>query len=151
MATQADNDRWGIVKLIYSPCWYAADEQRVFGVDWARWIGAPGDQNESKRIWCEHTVLAIDQVVREFPPLCIDSVFFHEYAATDRLWLLSKRQLRHLCDAPQGQLGVELTRLTGEPLPLAAFQQHWNAMAGRKRVLESLEGLLGHRDARSED
>jgi hypothetical protein len=134
LATKADNDRWGIVKLIYSPCWYAADEERVFGVDWARWIGAPGDQNESKRLWCEHAALAIAQVVWEFPPLCIDSVFFDEYAATDRLRLLSKRQLRHLCDVPQGQLGMELTRLTGEPLSLATFKQHWNAMAARKRV-----------------
>jgi hypothetical protein len=135
LATQADNDRWGVVKLFYSPCWYAADEERFFGVDWARWTGAPDDQNESKRLWCEHAALAIAQLVREFPPLCIDSVFLDEYAATDRLWLLSKRQLRHLCDVPQGQLGAELTRLTAEPLPIAAFQQHWNAMAAKKRVV----------------
>lgn len=150
LATQADNDRWGIVKLIYSPCWYAADEERVFGVDWARWTGAPGDQNESKRLWCEHATLAIAQVVREFPPLCIDSVFFEEYAATDRLWLLSKRQLRHLCDVSQGQLGAELTRLTAEPLPIAAFQQHWSAMAGRKHVVEVLEGLFRRREVCSD-
>jgi hypothetical protein len=139
LATQEDTGRWGIVKLIYSPCWYAADEERVFGVDWARWVGAPGDQNESKRLWCEHAALAIARVVPEFPPLCIDSVFFDEYAATDRLWLLSKQQLRHLCDVPQGQLGAELTRLTAEPLPIAAFQQHWNEMAARKRVVKMLE------------
>lgn len=151
LATQGDSGRWGIVKMIYSPCWYAADEERVFGVDWARWVEALGDQNESKRLWCEYAALAVAQVMRQFPPLCIDSVFFDEYAATDRLGLLSKQQLRHLCAVPKEQLACELGKLSAEPIPLTAFHQHWSAMADRKRVVEVLEGLFEHRDARSED
>ncbi len=139
LATREENDRWGTVKLIYSPCWYAADQERLFGVDWARWIRTPGDQNESKRLWCENVALAVAQVMRDFPPLCIDSVFFDEYAATDRLWLLGKQQLRHLCAVPKEQLAGELTNLSAQPLPLVAFQQHWSATAARKRMAEILE------------
>lgn len=138
LATQGNGGRWGIVKLIYSPCWYAADEERVFGVDWARWTGAPGDQNESKRLWCEHAGLAISQVMRELPPLCIDSVFFDEYAATDRLWLLSKPALLRLCAVSHEQLAAELARLGAEPLPVSDLQQHWNKTAARKRVAAML-------------
>jgi len=80
----------------------------------------------------------IAQVIREFPPLCIDAVFFDEYAATDRLWLLSKQHLRHLCAVSQDQLAAELGKLSAEPLPVAIFQQHWSAMAARKRMAKLL-------------
>ena len=139
LATQGNGGRWGIVKLIYSPCWYAADEQRVFGVDWARWTEAPGDQNESKRLWCEHVALAVSKVLLEFAPLCIDSLFFDEYAATDRLWLLNKPALRRLCAVSHEQLAAELARLSAEPVPVSDLQQHWNKMAARRRVAAMLE------------
>src|SRR5205823_392150 len=132
LATQGDGGRWRFVKLIYSPCCYAADEERVFGVDRGRWFGASDDQHETRRLRCEHAALAIAQVMREFTPLCIDSAFLDEYAATDRLWLLNKQQLRHLCAIPQEQLAAELAKLSAEPLPLPAVQQHWKAMAARK-------------------
>jgi hypothetical protein len=139
LANQAEGGRWGIVKLIYSPSWYAADEERNFGVDWARWVALPDDQNESKRLWCEHAALAVSKVMQELPPLCIDSLFFDEHAATDRLWLLSKPAVRHLCAVSHERLAAELARLSAEPLPLSDLQQHWNKIAPRKRMAEMLE------------
>jgi hypothetical protein len=134
LANQAGSGRWGIVKLMYSPCWYAADEARVFEVDWARWASLPDDQNESKRIWCEHATLAVSKVMLEFPPLGIDSVFLDEYAATDRLWLLRKPAIRRLCAVSHDQLAAELARLSAEPLPLPDLQRHWDKLAARKRT-----------------
>jgi hypothetical protein len=138
LANQADSNRWGIVKLIYSPCWYAADEERMFGIDWARWAALPDEQNEGKRLWCEQAALAVSEAMLEFPPLCIDSVFFDEYAATDRLWLLSKPAIRRLCAVSHDRLAVELASLGAEPLPLARLQQHWDKTAARKRAAEML-------------
>jgi len=140
LANQAASGRWGAVTLIYSPCWYAADEERMFGIDWARWAALPGDQNESKRLWCEHAALAVSEVMVEFPPPCIDSVFFDEYAATDRLWLLSKPAMRRLCGVSHDQLPAQLASLNTEPLPLSHLQEHWSKMAARKRMAEMLEG-----------
>lgn len=85
LANLAGSGRWGIVKLIDSPCWNAADEERMFGIDWARWVELPDDQNESKRLWCEHAALAVSEVILEIPQLCIDALLFDEHAATDRL------------------------------------------------------------------
>ena len=144
LANLAGGGRWGIVKLIYSPCWYAADEERMFGVDWARWVALPDDQNESKRLWCEHAALAVSKVLLEFPPTCIDSVFFDEYAATDRLWLLSKPAVRRLCAVSHRQLAAELARLSAEPLPLSDLQRHWDKMAARKRVAAMLRDRAFH-------
>src|SRR6266496_1542268 len=65
LATQENNGRWGIVRLIFPPFWYAAGEERLFGVDWVRWASSDGDQNEGKRIWCEHAAVAVAEVLQE--------------------------------------------------------------------------------------
>ena len=117
----------------------------MFGIDWARWVALPDDQNESKRLWCEHVALAVFKVMPEFPPLCIGSLFFDEYAATDRLWLLGKPALRRLCAVPHEQLAAELARLSAEPLPVSDLQQHWDKMAARKRIAAML-GDRGFQD-----
>src|SRR5438876_173040 len=90
LATQENHGRFGIVRLIYAPFWYAAGEERLFGVDWARWASSAGDQNEGKRIWCEHAAVAVDEVLQELPPQLIDSLLFEEHVAIDRLGLWSK-------------------------------------------------------------
>jgi len=139
LATKEAEGRWGIVRFIYPPYWYAANQERLFGVDWARWARTPGDQNESKRLWCEHAALAISEAMREIADACIDSVLFDEYCASDRLGLWSKAAVRRLCAVNRNELPVELAKISCKPLPFSAIQRHWKHMAARKRVAGMLE------------
>lgn len=139
LATQEAEGRWGIVRLIYSPCWYADAQDRSFGVDWARWARNPGDQNESKRLWCEYAVLAVNEAMREIPGLCFDSILFDEYSATDRLGFMSKAALRRLCSVEKNELLAELAKISAKAPAFSRFQRHWDKIAARKRIAEMVE------------
>ncbi len=108
LARQEDGDRWGVVKILYTPNWYAASGDAGFGVNWADWTNDPGDENESKRLWCEYAFVALQKVLSDVHPLCIDSVFLDEYAATDRLSSMGSIELNAFCEIPLGDLAMEI-------------------------------------------
>ena len=107
LARQEGRDRYGVVKLIYCPNWYAVTEDKIFGIDWSR----RSDEGESKRLWCEHVGGAVKRIKKEMPSALLDSLFFDCYAACDRLHELSDDARNKLADVDTTSLAEHLTAL----------------------------------------
>ena len=104
LANEEGSGRWGVVKTLYSPNWYSLMGDKTFGVDWSRRDGSPGGDDARKRIWCEHVVLAMEQLIKEVPSALIDSIFFDCYTLCDRLHRLSDESLGELAQTKPAAL-----------------------------------------------
>ena len=96
LARQECKDRWGVIKLIYCPAWYAVTDDKTFGIDWSRRGTSAHDENEFKRLWCQHVVRAVKRITKEMPSALVDSLFFDCYALCDRLHEMSDAALNQL-------------------------------------------------------
>lgn len=108
LANEEGSGRWGVVKILYSPNWYSLMGDKTFGVDWSRRDGSPGGEDARKRIWCEHVVLAMEQVIKEVPSALIGSIFFDCYAICDRLHQMSNEALGELAETKPAALSGRL-------------------------------------------
>jgi hypothetical protein len=147
-------ERWGVVKLIYPPHWYATNRDTVFKIHWRRWLETSRDWNENKRFWFERATLAILEALKDLPSACCDSLFFDEYAASDRLGLVSDASLKRLFSSPAAELAEELIQLNSEPISLGANPgtgeegQSANAERFTKEILDDLQQIVRKSDAR---
>lgn len=113
LARQENRDRWGVVKLIYTPTWYSQSGDICLGIDWERWANGPKDDNESKRIWCEQMALLIHRMKKEFSSL-LDSIFFDEYLGSDNFGDLSSVDRKRICNLPADKLAEHFSAMQSD-------------------------------------
>lgn len=140
--TVEGNGRWGLLKLFWTPHWYAGSSPFLFGLDWDRWLRADRDLNDNKRFWIEHMTHAVFRAIKELPSLCCDSVLFDEYLGCDRLGLLPAEEIRRLCQTPAERLASELQRLNSTAVRLPRRDEEKLARLRRGQDLTAMEEVI---------
>jgi len=103
--------RFGVLRILMTPRWYAQTDDRLFGLDWSRVPNDPVHCEEAKKTWALGIHSALREALADIPSMCIDTVRFGAFDVVDWLHDLGPRETTFLYAAKPRQLAEALGKL----------------------------------------
>lgn len=111
LAGTEQGGRFGVLRIIMTPRWYAHTGDKLFGVEWAKVPNDPVHCEEAKKAWALGIHDALRQVLTDIPPALVDTVRFGAFDVVDWLHDLGSRERTFLYAAKPRQLAAALYNL----------------------------------------
>lgn len=111
LAGTEQGGRFGVLRIIMTPRWYALTGDKLFGVDWAKLPNDPVHGEEAKKAWALGIHGALRQVLADIPSALVDTVRFGAFDVVDWLHDLGPRERTFLYAAKSRQLADALYKL----------------------------------------
>ena len=111
LAETDSSGRFGVLRILMTPRWYARSGDRLFDLDWSKVPNDPIGCNESKKAWALGIHAALREALAEIPSFCVDTVSFGAFDIVDWLHDLGRRERSFLFGAKPGQVGQALYKL----------------------------------------
>ena len=103
--------RFGVLRILMTPRWYAQSDDRLFGLDWAKVPNDPVHCDEAKKTWAMGVHAALRTALADIPAMCVDTVRFGAFDIVDWLHDLGPRESTLLYGAKPRQLAEALGKL----------------------------------------
>ena len=103
--------RFGVLRILMTPRWYAQTNDRLFGLDWSKVPNDPVHCDEAKKTWAFGIHSALRTVLADIPSMCVDTVRFGAFDVVDWLHDLGPRESTFLYAAKPRQLAEALGKL----------------------------------------
>jgi len=116
LAETERSGRFGVLRILMAPRWYAQSGDRLFGLDWSKVPNDPVRCDDAKKTWASGVHAALRAALAEIPSMCIDTVRFGAFDIVDWLHDLGARERSFLYGAKPRQLGQALEKLGGYDL-----------------------------------
>ena len=104
LACTEQGGRFGVLRIIMTPRWYARTGDKLFGVDWAKTPNDPAHCEEAKKAWASGIQAALRQALADIPASLVDTVRFGAFDVVDWLHDLGSRERTFLYEAKPRQL-----------------------------------------------
>ncbi len=116
LAGTENGGRFGVLRIIMAPRWYAKMGDGLFGIDWTKVPNDPVHCEETKKAWAQgiHGVLA--KVLAELPEACVDTIRLGAFDVVDWLDDLGPREVTYLFDAQPYQVADALYQMGSHDL-----------------------------------
>lgn len=111
LACTENNGRFGVLRIIMAPRWYAKTGDNLFGVDWSKVPNDPVHCEEAKKAWGLGIHAALGSVLADIPATFVDTIKFGAFDVVDWLHDLGPRETTFLYGAKPRQLTSALTNL----------------------------------------
>ena len=111
LACTENNGRFGVLRIIMAPRWYAKTGDNLFGVDWSKVPNDPVHCEEAKKAWALGIHAALGSVLADIPAPFVDTIKFGAFDVVDWLHDLGPRETTFLYGAKPRQLAAALTNL----------------------------------------
>jgi hypothetical protein len=115
--------RFGVLRILMTPRWYAKSGDRLFGVDWSQVPNDPVHCESAKKTWALGIHAALRKALADIPAMCIDTVHFGAFDIVDWLHELGPRERTFLHGASPRQLGEALYNLGSYDLDELSSEQ----------------------------
>ena len=116
LACTENNGRFGVLRIIMAPRWYAKTGDNLFGVDWSKLPNDPVHCEEAKKAWALGIHAALGSVLADIPATFVDTIKFGAFDVVDWLHDLGSRETTFLYGAKPRQLAAALTQLGNHDL-----------------------------------
>jgi hypothetical protein len=103
--------RFGVLRILMTPRWYAQSDDRLFGLDWSKVPNDPVHCDEAKKTWAMGVHAALRTALADIPAMCVDTVRFGAFDIVDWLHDLGPRESTLLYGAKPRQLSDALGKL----------------------------------------
>lgn len=103
--------RFGVLRLLMTPRWYAQSGDKLFGLDWSKVTNDPVHCDDAKKAWALGIQEALRKALADIPPAMIDTVRFGAFDIVDWLHDLGPRERSFLYGAKSAQLAGALHKL----------------------------------------
>lgn len=103
--------RFGVLRILMTPRWYAHSADRLFGLDWSKVPNDPVRCDEAKKTWAMGVHAALRTALADIPAMCVDTVRFGAFDIVDWLHDLGPRESTFLYGAKPRQLAEALGKL----------------------------------------
>lgn len=103
--------RFGVLRILMTPRWYAQSDDRLFGLDWSKVPNDPVHCDEAKKTWAMGVHAALRTALADIPAMCVDTVRFGAFDIVDWLHDLGPRESTLLYGAKPRQLAEALGKL----------------------------------------
>ena len=111
LAETERSGRFGVLRILMTPRWYAHSDDRLFGLDWSKVPNDPVRCDDAKKTWALGIHAALRAALAEIPAMCVDTVRFGAFDIVDWLHDLGPRERSFLYGAKPRQLGQALEKL----------------------------------------
>lgn len=111
LAETERSGRFGVLRILMAPRWYAQSGDRLFGLDWSKVQNDPVRCDDAKMTWVLGIHAALRAALAEIPSMCVDTVRFGVFDIVDWLHELGPRERSFLYGAKPRQLGQALEKL----------------------------------------
>lgn len=111
LAETERSGRFGVLRILMAPRWYAQSGDQVFGLDWSKVPNDPVRCEEAKKTWALGIHAVLRAALAEIPPMFIDTVSFGAFDIVDWLHELGPRERSFLYGAKTRQLAEALNKL----------------------------------------
>lgn len=103
--------RFGVLRILMTPRWYAHSDDRLFGLDWSKVPNDPVHCDDAKKTWAMGVHAALRTALADIPAMCVDTVRFGAFDIVDWLHDLGPRESTFLYGAKPRQLAEALGKL----------------------------------------
>lgn len=103
--------RFGVLRILMTPRWYAHSGDLLFGLDWSKVPNDPVHSGEAKKTWALGIHAALRAALAEIPSMFVDTVSFGAFDIVDWLHDLGPRERSFLYGAKPRQLAEALDKL----------------------------------------
>lgn len=103
--------RFGVLRILMTPRWYAHSGDLLFGLDWSKVPNDPVHSGEAKKTWALGIHAALRAALAEIPSMFVDTVSFGAFDIVDWLHDLDPRERSFLYGAKPRQLAEALDKL----------------------------------------
>lgn len=111
LAGAEQGGRFGVLRIMMVPRWYAKNGDELFGLDWTNVPNDPIRCSDEKKAWAVGMHKALRNALSGIPSMCIDTVQFGVYDIVDWLHELGPNETQYLYCAKPTQLSVALSNL----------------------------------------
>ena len=118
LAGKEQGGRFGVLRIIMAPRWYAKTHDELFGLDWSTVPNHPVICDEAKLAWAKGMHAVLRTVLNDIPKMFIDTVEFGVFDVVDWLHDLGPRESTYLYEAKPTQLSWALYNLGSWDLDL---------------------------------
>ena len=115
--------RFGVLRILMTPRWYAQSDDRLFALDWAKVPNDPVHCDEAKKTWAMGVHAALRTALADIPAMCVDTVRFGAFDIVDWLHDLGPRESTLLYGAKPRQLAEALGKLGSYDLDALSSEQ----------------------------
>lgn len=135
--------RFGVLRILMTPRWYAQSGDRLFGLDWSKVPNDPVHCDEAKKAWALGVHDALRKALADLPSMIVDTVSFGAFEIVDWLHDLGPRESAVLYGAKPRQLQQALGKLCSYDLDELSSE--------RPRPFNGSDPLLVLHDALEDD
>jgi hypothetical protein len=115
--------RFGVLRILMTPRWYAQSDDRLFGLDWSKVPNDPVHCAEAKKTWAMGVHAALRTALADIPAMCVDTVRFGAFDIVDWLHDLGPRESTLLYGAKPRQLAEALGKLGSYDLDVLSSER----------------------------
>ncbi len=123
LAETERSGRFGVLRILMAPRWYARSGDRLFGMDWSKVPNDPVRCDDAKMTWALGIHAALRAALAEIPSMCVDTVRFGVFDIVDWLHDLGPRERSFLYGARPRQLGQALEKLGSYDLEVLSSEK----------------------------
>ncbi|MGI9110198.1 MAG: hypothetical protein ACR2KA_09290 [Opitutales bacterium] len=103
--------RFGVLRILMTPRWYAQSGDKLFGLDWSKVPNDPVHCADAKKAWALGIQDALRKALTDIPSALIDTIRFGAFDIVDWLHDLGPREHSFLYGAKPRQLADALNKL----------------------------------------
>ena len=111
LAGKEQGGRFGVLRIMMTPRWYAKTGDKLFGLDWSTVPNDPIRCQEAKLAWAKGIHTALRTVLNDIPRMFIDTIEFGAFDIVDWLHDLGPRETSYLYEAKSSQLSEALNNM----------------------------------------
>lgn len=111
LAGTENNGRFGVLRIIMAPRWYAKTGDKLFGLDWSKVPNDPVHCEEAKKAWALGMHAALRSALADIPEVFIDTIKLGAFDVVDWLHDLSPRETSYLYGAKPWQVADALYQM----------------------------------------
>lgn len=111
LAGTENNGRFGVLRIIMVPRWYAKTGDNLFGLDWSKVPNDPVHCEEAKKAWALGMHAALRMALADIPEMFIDTIKLGTFDVVDWLHDLGPREAPYLFDAQPYQIDDALYQM----------------------------------------
>jgi hypothetical protein len=124
LAGTENNGRFGVLRIIMAPRWYANTGDKLFGLDWSKVPNDPVHSEEAKKAWALGMHTALRTALADIPEVFIDTIKLGAFDVVDWLHDLGPREATFLYGAKPRQLATALYNLGSYELDELSGEKH---------------------------
>ena len=124
LAGSEKNGRFGVLRIIMTPRWYAKTGDQIFGVEWAKVPNDPVHCDDAKKAWALGMHAALGDALADVPGMFVDTIKFGAFDVVDWLHDLGPREATFLYGAKPRQLATALYNLGSYDLDELSGEKH---------------------------